>query len=61
MAKDKSHIENSVKPRDIKRVGDDEYDAAVEKVAHAPKLTDEQIRQLARRKRKSGLPSKGKP
>jgi hypothetical protein len=36
--------------RSLKSVGDDEYDA-VAKVAHAPKLTNEQIKELARRKR----------
>ena len=37
--------------RSLKEVGDDEYDEAVAKVAHAPKLTNEQIKELARHKR----------
>ncbi|MBZ9760439.1 hypothetical protein LB553_06055 [Mesorhizobium sp. CA8] len=37
--------------RVLKSVGDEEYDNAVARVAKAEKLTPEQIKELARRKR----------
>ncbi|MDG4894248.1 hypothetical protein P9272_11780 [Mesorhizobium sp. WSM4976] len=33
---------------------DEAFEAALGKIAHAPKLTNEQIKELARRKRESG-------
>lgn len=52
MVKDKSQIEKFREAaRALKDVKGEEYDAAVTKVAHAPKLTNEQIKELARRKR----------
>ncbi|WP_141246702.1 hypothetical protein [Mesorhizobium sp. WSM3876] len=47
--------------RALKSVGDDEYDAAVTKVAKAQKLSNEQIKELARLKRESEPASKRKP
>ncbi|MEI9431641.1 hypothetical protein [Mesorhizobium sp. Cs1299R1N3] len=37
--------------RALKSVGDEEYDDAVARVAKAEKLSDEQIKELVRRKR----------
>lgn len=37
--------------RALESVGDEEYDDAVAKVAKAQKLSDEEIKELARRKR----------
>lgn len=53
MAKEKTQIEKFREAaKAIEAVSDDEYDAAVEKVAKAPKLTDEEIKELARRQRR---------
>ncbi|MDG4852983.1 MULTISPECIES: hypothetical protein [unclassified Mesorhizobium] len=45
--------------RDLKTdQSDAAFEAVVNKIAHAPKLTNEQIKELARRKRKDGKDGK---
>lgn len=53
MTKDKSQIEKFREAaRALESVGDDEYDDAVAKVAKAKKLSDEEIKEFARRQRR---------
>ncbi|MER9080038.1 hypothetical protein [Mesorhizobium sp. M0220] len=59
MAKEKTQVE---KFRDAARKlkgdpSDAAFDAAVDKIAHAPKLTQEQIKEFARRRREASKPS----
>jgi hypothetical protein len=54
MAKDKTQIDKFREAaKAIEAVTDDDYDAAVAKVAKAPKLTDDEIKELARKRRKA--------
>lgn len=53
MAKEKTQIEKFREAaKAIEAVSDEEYDEAVAKVAKAPKLTDDEIKKLARVARK---------
>ncbi|MGY3328516.1 F0F1-type ATP synthase delta subunit [Mesorhizobium sp. USDA 4775] len=53
MAKDKSQIDKFLEAaRALEDVADEDYDDAVAKVAKAQKLTDEEIKALAKEARK---------
>ena len=52
MPKEKTQIEKFREAaRAIKAVSDEDYDEAVAKVAKAPKLTDDEIKELAKQQR----------
>ena len=57
MPKEKTQIEKFREAaKAIEAVSDEDYDEAVSKVAKAPKLTDDEIKELARKLRKGTGP-----